>query len=278
MKRSIIRIDDALCNGCGQCVGGCPEGALRMIDGKARLVSELFCDGLGACIGECPVGAITVEEREAEPYDERRVMQNIARQGANTIKAHFDHLRSHGESAYLATAIEYLREQGLPVPEEPVAHSGCPSLRGFDFAGGKRAAPEPAFTTPAGQKSELRQWPIQLHLAMPTAPQFRGADVLLAADCTAFSAGDFHSKYLKNRALLIACPKLDEGTDRYVEKLAILFAQAGINTLTVLKMQVPCCSGLLQMAIEARRRASSNIPVKSITIDPQGQVLEEKWA
>jgi NAD-dependent dihydropyrimidine dehydrogenase PreA subunit len=289
MKRKIITIDETKCNGCGLCVQGCPEGAIRLIDGKARLVGDLYCDGLGACIGGCPEGAITIEEREAVAYDERKVMDNIVRQGAGTIKAHLDHLRTHGESGYLATALAVLEERGIPAPKdeqtagqgEP-AHGGheghsCPGLKAFNFGRQGGAAPAPEQAPAAEARSELRQWPVQLHLISPLAPHFRDQDLLLAADCTAFSAGDFHNKYLRNKALAIACPKLDDGQERYVEKLVALIDGARINTLTVLKMHVPCCGGLLHLALEARDKAQRKIPVKTITIDPEGGVLEEKW-
>lgn len=302
MKRKIIAIDEDLCDGCGLCAQGCPEGALRIVDGKARLVGDLLCDGLGACIGTCPRGAILVEEREAEPYDERRVMEdNIVPKGEATIRAHLEHLRDHGEEGYLSIALQVLKERGMAAPAgfdrsgraeaagsaqgapqggEQVAaqggHGGCPGLKAFGFksvsdtAGG--AAPEEA-----GARSELRQWPIQLHLANPRAPHFRGANLLLAADCVAFSMGDFHQRWLKGRALAIACPKLDDGADRYIEKLAVMIDEAKIDTLTVLRMHVPCCGGLVSLALEARNKATRNVPIKSVVVDPEGTVLKEEW-
>jgi ferredoxin len=288
MKRKIIAIDEDLCDGCGLCANGCPEGALKIVDGKARLVGDLLCDGLGACIGTCPRGAILVEEREAEPYDERKVMEdNIVPKGAATVKAHLDHLRDHGEDGYLKIALTVLKERGIEPPEgygdsaTPAAahgghHAGCPGLKAFGFKpAGQAAAVQPAQAGP--QPSELRQWPIQLHLINPRNPQFRGSNLLLAADCAAFSVGDFHSRFLKNRTLAIACPKLDEGLDRYVDKLAVMIDEAMIDTLTVLRMHVPCCGGLVSLAQEARSKASRNIPIKSITVDPEGTILQEVW-
>ena len=304
MKRKIIAIDEALCDGCGACSNGCPEGALKIVDGKARLVGDLLCDGLGACIGTCPRGAILVEEREAVPYDERRVMEdNIVPKGTATIQAHLDHLHHHGEDAYLRTALVVLSELGIEPPApygakeveeaKPAAPAGCPGLRAFNFKAANPAAlgatsaatgttPATAATNGTAQASELRQWPIQLHLINPRASQFRGSNLLLAADCAAFSVGDFHSRYLKNKTLAIACPKLDEGLDRYTEKLAILIDEAEIDTLTVLRMQVPCCGGLVALAQEARVKALNmgkrrNVPIKAITIDPEGKLLQEVW-
>ncbi len=309
MKRKIISIDEELCDGCGACTNGCPEGALALVDGKARLVGDLLCDGLGACIGTCPRGAITVEEREAEPYDERKVMEeNIVPKGAATIAAHLSHLRAHGEDAYLAVALRVLAERGIEAPVgasgataesgatatsgTPAAslsahpaeggHGGCPGMKAFAF---KAASPRAASASGAAsaaapgpsQPSELRQWPIQLHLVNPRAPQFRGSNLLLAADCAAFSVGDFHSRWLAGRTLAIACPKLDDGLDRYVDKLAVMIDEAMIDTLTVLRMHVPCCGGLVKLALEARSKATRNVPIKSVTVDPEGNVLEEVW-
>jgi Pyruvate/2-oxoacid:ferredoxin oxidoreductase delta subunit len=280
MKRKIINIDREKCNGCGLCIPNCPEGAIQMIDGKARLISDLFCDGLGACLGHCPEGAIVIEEREAEPYDERRVMENIVKQGPNTIKAHLHHLKEHNETVYHKEALAFLKEKGIAPPAEkesacrPSAGSGggCPGSRSVSFAGEKSAA------SPVGDvPSALTHWPIQLHLISPAAPQYREADVLLAADCTAFSAGNFHARFLKGKSLIIACPKLDEGQDVYLAKLKSLIEDAKINTLTVLVMQVPCCGGLIRLAQKAVQEAGRKIPVKTVVVSLQGEILQENW-
>jgi ferredoxin len=263
--RTIIEIDEAKCNGCGLCIPNCPEGALQVIDGKARLISDLFCDGLGACVGYCPEGAITLTQREAEPYDERKVMVNIARQGANTIRAHLEHLDGHGEKDLLAQALAFLAETGTPVP-----------------AGWEHGAPAPAAAAthcaPALQaESALTNWPIQLHLTSPMAPQFKGKDVLLSADCVAYAAADFHA-LLKGKVLAIACPKLDEGKDIYREKITALIDHAQINTLTVLMMQVPCCRGLLAIAQQALEAAHRKVPLKAVIVGIDGgKVLSEEW-
>lgn len=249
MKREILKIDEDLCNGCGQCVPNCHEGALQVIDGKVRLVSELMCDGLGACIGHCPEGAITIERREAEPYDEKRVSAEIHNYSRSDPKA-ASHMKVN-------------------------ASSGCPGSRtmtidrpGMDFNS----------SDSSDQPSELRQWPVQMHLVNPDAPYFRGADLLLSADCVAFSMGNFHSRYLKSKSLAIACPKLDHGSDIYIEKLTAMIDSARINTITVMMMEVPCCGGLLQMVRIAISKASRKIPVKQLIISISGEVLNEEWA
>lgn len=284
MKRKIITIDADKCNGCGLCIPNCPEGAIQLIDDKARLISDLFCDGLGACLGHCPEGAITIEEREAGAYDEKRVMANIVKAGPNTIKAHLEHLNGHGEKEYLKQAVEFLKEKNIPNPMEENmskasehahehATGGCPGARTIDFSD-KGAG---SATLEGERPSQLRQWPVQLHLVSPMAPYFKGKDVLLAADCTAFAAGDFHKDFLKGKSLAIACPKLDDGQEVYTEKITALIDEAKINTLTVMIMQVPCCGGLLEMAKQAAEKAKRKIPIKCIVLSLQGEVLSEDW-
>ncbi len=283
-KRKIIRIDEEKCNGCGLCIPDCPEGALKIIDGKVRLMSDLFCDGLGACMGSCPEDAITIEEREAEEYDEKEVMRNIVRQGKNVIKAHLEHLKEHGQSEYLEEAVDFLKERNIEIPfkEEPLrsAHehtdsfSGCPGSKIMDFREKDKEVKEEA----GKRQSQLRQWPIQLHLVSPAAPYYQGQDVILTADCVAYALGDFHKDYLKGKAIAIACPKLDEGQDAYLEKIKSWFEDAKINTLTVMIMQVPCCMGLLSLAKRAVENSKRKVPVKSIVVSSQGEILSEDWA
>ncbi len=302
MKRKIIQIDEEKCNGCGLCIPNCHEGAMKLIDGKARLISDLFCDGLGACIGYCPEGAIEIIEREAEPYDERRVMEILVLKGRNTILAHLDHLRDHNETEFLNQAIKYLKENNIDMnptetknqagnlaaysdpatairEEKPHVGCACPGSQTLDF----RIAPqhpEAAAGPVAGQPapSELRQWPVQLHLLNPQAGYFKNADVLLAADCAAFAMGNFHDRFLKGKSLAIACPKLDSNKESYIQKLTSMIADSRINSLTVVMMEVPCCGGLLQMAQTARTNAGRNIPIKQATVSVQGEVIEEDWA
>jgi Pyruvate/2-oxoacid:ferredoxin oxidoreductase delta subunit len=279
MKRNIITIDEEKCTGCELCIPNCPEGAIQIIDGKARLVSDLLCDGLGACLGHCPEDAITIEEREAEEYDERKVMENVVKQGPNTVRAHLAHLKEHKQDEYYDQAVGYLKEQGIPMPEEkkPAIHGmplgGCPGSRMMSFAREDAAAEALAGKRP----SQLAHWPIQMHLLSPNAPHYQDADMLLAADCVAYSLGDFHKDYLNGKVLGIACPKLDEGKEIYLGKLKALIDGAKINTLTVMIMQVPCCSGLLHLALEAAAQAERKIPVKCIVVGIQGDILKEEW-
>ena len=278
MKRNIIKIDEEKCDGCGNCIPNCPEGALQIIDGKARLVSDLFCDGLGACIGECPNGAITIEEREADAYSENRVMDQIVLGGPNVVKAHLRHLLEHNEHNLYKEAIEYLQDHEIIVPEmddlkpERQCQGTCPGSMAKDLS--IREAP----TAEAGEaSSELLNWPIQMHLVSPMAPYFKGADILLAADCVSYSVANFHSRFLKGKTLLIACPKLDTNKEIYIEKLRALVDVAKINTITLMKMEVPCCSGLMSLLKQAMVQATRKVPVKEITIGIKGEVLKEEW-
>lgn len=268
MKRKIIEIDTERCNGCGACIPNCPEGALQLIDGKARLVSDLFCDGLGACIGECPLGAIRVVEREAEPYDERRVMANIVKQGENTIRAHLKHLSDHGETGLLGTAVAYLKENGYPVPlpEKPAKRPfACPGSLAK-----KLSAPKPSELS--GGASALRQWPVQLKLLNPSAEYFENADLLISADCVAHAYGSFHRDLLNGRILIVFCPKLDSDLDGYVEKLAEIFRLHAIRSVTVARMEVPCCGGTVAIVEKALERAEKKLDIQIKTVGIDGQL------
>jgi NAD-dependent dihydropyrimidine dehydrogenase PreA subunit len=289
MQREIIRIDEDLCNGCGDCVPGCAEGALQIIDGKVRLVSDLLCDGLGACIGQCPLGAISIERREAEPYDEAKVIADLAGKGRNTVVAHLRHLKDHGQTQLLAQGIAALRarqgslgfdlDQALanvepppPFPRKgtmaPLHAGGCPGSRSVSFD-------KPAALPSDGPAvaSALRQWPIQLHLVNPLAPYFQHADLLVAADCVAFAVGDFHARHLAGKSLVIACPKLDSHMEVYVDKIRQMVDGAGVRSITVMVMEVPCCGGLLQMVRQAVSQAARPVPVILTVVGLQGEIL-----
>jgi NAD-dependent dihydropyrimidine dehydrogenase PreA subunit len=286
MKRTIIKINDELCNGCGECVSGCHEGALQLIDGKARMVSELYCDGLGACIGGCPVGAITLEERDAEPYDEIATLQRMIPKGEKTILAHLRHLKDHGEFDLLKQGVMWLKQNSITVDFSSVHNApvssqhdhnggGCPGSREMSFT----QAAAPAFRMPvnAGIPSQLRQWPVQLHLLNPEAAYFQGADVVLSADCVAYSFAGFHDRFLTGKILAIACPKLDSNKESYIEKLTAMIQLSAINTLTVIIMEVPCCGGLFQLAQKAVTNSVRRIPLKLVVVGVKGEIIKEEW-
>ncbi len=234
--RDIIHIDEELCNGCGQCILECAEGALELVDGKAKLVGEIYCDGLGACLSGCPTGALTVERREAEEFDEAAVEELLQSQG---------------------------RE---PAPAEPPLACGCPGHEAMTLS---PAAPVPVAGAAA---SQLGHWPIKLQLLSPQAPFLQGADLLLLADCAAASLPDLHSRLLPGRAVALACPKLDN-PQAHVDKLAELLAGAEIRSLTVVRMEVPCCGGLNWIVEQALAKAGKELPVGEMVIGRGGQVL-----
>jgi len=315
VKRNIITIDEEKCTGCGQCIPDCPEGALQLIDGKARLVSDLFCDGLGACIGTCPEGAISVIEREAESYDERAVMAKIIPQGAAVIKAHLEHLLNHGERALYNEAIECLLEKMIPIPDHDNsavlrnvagnapqktsagAHvpapascppgpdqkqpfAGCPgsAARVIDRPGGpgqRGRGPhagmgmhQPSGTT----SSALRQWPVQLALLNPGAGYFDNADLLVAADCTPFAYAGFHADLLHGKILIIFCPKLDADIEGYIDKMAEIFRRHAIKSVTIARMEVPCCGGVRYVVEKAMERAGVQVPVEEKVVTINGEL------
>ncbi|MBI5778377.1 MAG: 4Fe-4S binding protein [Planctomycetes bacterium] len=274
-KRQIIRIDADKCTGCGECIPNCPEGALQIIDNKARLISDLFCDGLGACIGHCPEGAIATEERVAEPYDERKVMANIVKQGANTIKAHLRHLEDHRQDEYLQQAIDFLNEKHINVPLEQAGHKaaplpcGCPGSSVRSFAPRKEAVPKSAPSARA--ESQLTQWPVQLMLVPPGAPFLKNSDLVIAADCVSYAYANFHQDFLKGKSLLIACPKLDD-TEIYLDKLTQMFKTADIKSITLLHMEVPCCFGLVHLVKQALANSGADIPLKEVNVSIQGEI------
>lgn len=273
-KRKIIRIDDNVCNGCGDCIPNCPEGAIQIIDNKARLISDLFCDGLGACIGHCPQGAITIEEREATPYDEKKVMANIVKHGINTIAAHIKHLKDHNETAYLNEAMAYLKENKISLSKEKEAHmaghglSGCPGSRVVEMS--RKEAPGAPGPLVA---SELRQWPVQIMLVPVNAPYFRNADLLIAADCVPFAYPNFHTELLKGKILLVGCPKLDD-LAVYEEKITAILKNNDIRSVTYAHMEVPCCFGLISIIEEAVKGSKKHIPFKDVTISISGEKSE----
>jgi len=234
--RKIIKIDEDKCNGCGLCASACAEGALQIIDGKAKLISEKYCDGLAACIGECPEGAIIIEEREAEEFDEE------------AVKQHLDNMQPADE----------------PLP------CGCSSATVSCFERQKVADGDNG--DKAHQPSMLGQWPVQLTLVPPSAPFLQGADLVLAADCVPFAYAGFHQEFLQGNALLVACPKLDD-FPAHQRKLTDILTQADVKSLTVVHMEVPCCSGITHMAKQAIAASGKEIPLKDITISMRGEII-----
>ena len=234
--RNIVKIDEDKCNGCGECVPACAEGAIEVIDGKAKLVREIYCDGLGACLGHCPQDAITIEQRDADEFDE---------------KATEDHLEEMKKTE--------------------------PESLGFVCPGSmaRTLSQTPAQDEPekGDVNSQLAQWPVQLKLVSPQAPYFKEADLLLVADCVPFAMGDFHSKILRGRGIAIGCPKLDD-TEFYIEKLAEILKTNDLKSLTVVHMQVPCCSGLTYIAKEAIGRSNVKLSFEDITIDIKGNIIK----
>jgi ferredoxin len=279
-KRKIISIDEGKCDGCGLCSPNCPEGALQIIDGKARLVSDLFCDGLGACIGHCPQGAINIEEREAQKYDEKKVMENIARQGKNTIIAHLKHLKEHNEFAYLKVAMDYLVTKGIRVRPGDLTDTVASGPCGCPGAKISQKAPEniQKNSVSASEKhpahSQLATWPVQLKLVPAFAPFLNGADILIAADCVPFAYAGFHEDLLKGKILLVGCPKLDDIT-YYKEKMSQIVENNDIKSITYAHMEVPCCFGLLPVIKEAIAKSGKNIPFIDVNISIKGEKIKD---
>lgn len=245
MKRKIVRIDEEKCNGCGDCVPSCAEGAIQIIDGKAKLVSDVYCDGLGACLGTCPMDAITIEEREADAFDGEKAMAHVA-------------------------------ETRQPVAETRPQPAACPS-GGCPGSMARKLAPKTAARTDDGTErpSQLMNWPVQLTLVSPAAPYLQGAEVLLAADCAPFAYADFHKRFMTDKPVIIACPKLDDA-QAHAEKLAQVLQQAKPAGLTIIRMEVPCCGGLTRIAETARQRANTDTPLHEVTIGIDGTLKGER--
>lgn len=273
-KRKVIKIDADKCNGCGDCIPNCPEGAIQIIDAKARLVSDLFCDGLGACIGHCPQGAITIEEREARGYNEREVMENIVKHGKNVVVAHLNHLKEHHQHDYLTQALEYLKLKKIDIPvkelfssAETVSHSACPGSKMIDLRNQNKTGA--AKKAPTGV-SELRQWPVQLRLVPSSAPYFEDADLLISADCVPYAYADFHQDLLKDKILLVGCPKLDD-TELYRNKIIQSIKNNKIKSITYAHMEVPCCFGFLPIIKEAIAESGKDVPFHEVNIGIKGE-------
>jgi len=234
--RNIVKIDEKKCNGCGLCIPACAEGAIQIIDGKARLVKDIYCDGLGACLGKCPQNAITIIQREAEEFNEKAAEEHVK--------------KSH------------------PVHH---AHVACPSVKAMQFE--KEVEEKPAVKQTEKRRSQISNWPYQLKLVPPNAPFLKNADLLITADCVPFAYADFHEEMLKNRTLVIGCPKLDDATI-YRNKLAEIFRLSNIRSVTVVNMEVPCCFGLNRLVQEALELSRKKVPVRQETISIKGEKLQ----
>jgi Pyruvate/2-oxoacid:ferredoxin oxidoreductase delta subunit len=253
VRRKIIKIDETLCNGCGNCIVACAEGAIRLVDGKARVVSDRFCDGLGACIGECPVGALTMEERETEEFDEK------------AAKAHLN----LENSVQLREMMKVKRDE----KQELLPMAPC----SVSFGKSPKTAPQTGHGTESGRhmrklgaSSQLYSWPIQMRLAHANAPYFQGASLLIAADCTAFACPSI-SEFIKGRRVLIGCPKLDE-TGPFLAKLAEILTINDVKDIAILYMEVPCCSHLVRAVLDAVKKSGKKIPVSEHICMIDGQV------
>ena len=273
MRRKIVKIDESKCNGCGECVPSCVEGAIRIVDGKARLVSDSYCDGLGACLGNCPQDAILIEEREAPEFDEAAALAHMAR--ASGKKPEHAHVHSHGHGSKAAA------EGGCPTSH---AGGGCPGTMARELkrparvatgGGGPASATDTAAAEGGCPTSELTHWPVQLHLVAPNAACFQGANLLVAADCVPFAFPDFHRKLLRGRSVVVGCPKLDDA-EFYVEKLAAILRQSDVRSLTVAHMEVPCCFGLSRVVELALANSGRQIPLRDITIGLNGTIKSER--
>ncbi len=263
MLRKIVQIDEAKCDGCGQCLPACAEGAITLVGGKARLSADVLCDGLGACLGECPQGAIAVIEREAEAFDARAVKAHLSRGGLAPLPA-----PAHAQPA--APTRPRLAIFHGSAPEG----GGCPGSRAMTLQrGGLAAVPgAPGAASPAAPaESRLGQWPVQLHLVPVNAPYFRGADLLVAADCVPFAYPRFHEDFLAGRALVVGCPKLDD-LPAYEEKLGRIFAANDLRSVTVVRMEVPCCGGISMAARRSLAGAGKDVPLRDVVVGVDGAV------
>lgn len=245
--RKIIEIDDEKCDGCGNCVPSCAEGAIQVIDGKARVIADKYCDGLGACLGECPQGALHIVEREAEEFDEAAVNKLLEKQA----KAGKDHEKGQGPS---------------------VISGGCPSAAVKHFSTSPCDCAGQAETRASGGPSALGHWPVQIRLVPAGAPFLKNADLVIAADCVPVAYPAFHKDFLAGRAVMIGCPKFDDA-QAYVDKLTRVFGESGIKSITCVIMEVPCCTGLPAIVKKALENSGVDIPFSQVTVSARGEIL-----
>ncbi len=245
ITRKIIQIDEEKCDGCGNCVIGCAEGALAIVDGKAKVISDNLCDGLGACIGECPQDALEIIEREAEAFDETAVETHLAAQKEPQRSA------------------------------QPDTACGCPSTQIQTFSGGCPSARIKARPASADEASALTHWPVQIRLIPPHAPFLKGADLLVVADCVPVAFPGLHQDLLKGKVVMIGCPKFDDA-DEYIEKFTAIFKTAGIKSVTTAVMEVPCCAGLPWMVEKGLAAARTQIPYSQVVVSTRGEIIEQR--
>jgi NAD-dependent dihydropyrimidine dehydrogenase PreA subunit len=265
--RNIVKIDEEKCNGCGECVNACAEGAIEIVNGKAKLISEIYCDGLGACIGKCPQDAITVEKRESAEFDEGATKAHLAEKSRPEEGFKFEcpgmmaqQLRGKEEASETGTASSQAkRPSGFKETSKPGQRSGV------------RQPSEVREASGVGQVSELRHWPVQLKLVSPAAKYFADADLLLVADCVPFAMGDFHKRFLKEHSVVVGCPKLDD-SEFYIEKLSMILKSNKIKSLTVVHMEVPCCFGLTQITKGAVALAEIDLTFEDVTVGLDGEI------
>ncbi len=261
IKRNIIRIDEDKCNGCGLCIPACPEGALQIIDGKARLVKETFCDGLGACLGDCPENALHIVERDVEYYDAGGVVSHIKRNSPDQLGNHYKHIDKHKDE------INRITED-----TKTIAPPACPGSKMMQWITGEEP---PVTSTKNIQLSQLRQWPVQLHLLPPNAPYFKDANLMIIADCVAFAYGNFQEDFVKDKAIAIGCPKLDD-VNAYLDKIARIIAEGKPRSVTVVYMEVPCCMGMVKITEQALASSGRDIPMESVLISIKGDIIQKR--
>jgi Pyruvate/2-oxoacid:ferredoxin oxidoreductase delta subunit len=261
VKRKIIKIDENSCNGCGECIPACPEQALQLVDTpdgkKARLVKEFYCDGLGACLGNCPTGALSIVEEEVEPYDDKATVERIKKVAPDMLNTHIKHMHEHAADMHVQHA------QAMPRGE-----CGCPSAKVIEW---KEEAPD----TPATRAvSELRQWPVQIHLVPPTAPYLKNADITIIADCVPFAYPNMHHDFMKGKVVLVGCPKLDDA-EYYVDKIAQIIEKAEPKRITIVHMEVPCCFGMVNIVEQAMQKAGKDIPFNNVMVGIKGEIKQQ---
>ncbi len=249
--RKIIHIDEELCDGCGNCVPSCAEGALEIVDGKARVIADFYCDGLGACLGECPTGALSIEEREAEDFDEQAVENRL------------NEKKTEAEPSARTVL--------------PMAAGGCPSSRMMQSFGPTAAGAGPGSPAASGAPAEsaLSHWPVQIMLVPPTAPFLKGADLLVLADCVPVAFPTLHRDFLKGKAVMMGCPKFDN-SQAYIEKFAKIARQSGLRSITTVVMEVPCCAALPVIVQKGLKLAGATIPMEEVVISVRGKILERR--